>query len=275
MAGRVPVSVTVVTFNEEKNLGRCLASVRWAEEILVVDSGSTDGTVELARRHGARVVDHPWEGYTAQKNRAAAEARQAWVLSLDADEWLPEGAGDEIARVIREDRHAAFALLRLSAFAGGFLPRTWGGDRPIRLYRKEAARFEGAHVHESVAVRPGFSVGRIVSPLFHLTHRSVRDQVERFNRYSDLASRRSHEEGRRFSLLRLLTAPPAAFVKMFVLKGGALDGVRGLVTAVDHAHYVFLKSAKLWDRTREPEPGFVRRVPPTPEDPDPGAPYSG
>ena len=275
MASAVPVSVTVITLDEEQNLGRCLASVRWADEIVVVDSGSKDKTAEVARRHGARVVEHPWAGYTAQKNRAAAEARHPWVLSLDADEWLAPEAEGEIGRVLRDAQHAAYAFRRLSAFAGGFLPRTWAGDRPVRLYHKERARFRGLHVHESVEVDAGATVGSLSAPLFHLTHRSVRDQVERLNRYSDLAARRAHEQGRRFSLVRMLVGPAAAFVKMYVIKGGALEGVRGLVAAVDHAHYVFLKSAKLWDRTRPLDPEFARRVPPTPEDPDPGARQSG
>ena len=269
MAPAVPVSVAVITLDEERNLGRCLASVRWADEIVVVDSGSKDKTAEVARRHGARVVSHPWAGYTEQKNKAAAEARHPWVLSLDADEWLAEGAEAEIGATLSGPRHSAYAFLRVSAFSGGFLPRTWSGDRPVRLYHKERARFEGRHVHESVTVDPGATIGRLATPLYHLTHRSVRDQVERFNRYSDLAARRAHEQGKRFSLARMLVGPAAAFVKMYVVKRGALEGVRGLVAAVDHAHYVFLKSAKLWDRTRPLDPEFARRVPPTPEDPDP------
>lgn len=271
MSSAVPVTVTVITLNEERNLGRCLASVAWADEIVVVDSGSKDRTAEVARRHGARVVENPWPGYTEQKNRAAAEARHLWVLSLDADEWLAEGAEGEIRDALREPRHGAFAFRRLSAFSGGFLPRTWSGDRPVRLYRKDRARFAGLHVHESVAVDVGASVGALSTPLFHLTHRSVHDQVERLNRYSDLAAKRAHEQGQRFSVARMLVGPAAAFLKMYVVKGGALEGVRGFVAAADHAHYVFLKSAKLWDRTRPADAEFARRVPPTPEDPEPGA----
>jgi glycosyltransferase involved in cell wall biosynthesis len=274
MGATVPVSVTVITRDEERNLARCLDSVRFADDVVVLDSGSTDRTREIAARHGARVLTRAWTGYTDQKNAAADAARHPWVLSLDADEWLGKGGGEEIASVLAAPRHAAYALLRLSAFSGGFLPRTWSGDAPVRLYRKDRARFAGAHVHESVAVDGGATVGRLGTPLYHLTHRTVREQVDRLNRYSDLAARRAQEEGRRFSVLRLLTGPAAAFLKMYVLKGGAVEGVRGLVAAVDHAHYVFLKSAKLWERTRKPDGEFVRQVPPTPEDPEPGS-HSG
>ncbi|HVQ35526.1 MAG TPA: glycosyltransferase family 2 protein [Candidatus Bathyarchaeia archaeon] len=275
MGAAVPVSVTIITKDEERNLGRCLASVRFADDVVVLDSGSTDRTAEVAARHGARFAHRAWTGYTDQKNAAADAARHPWILSLDADEWLAEAAGAEIARVLAAPEHVAYALRRVSAFSGGFLPRTWSGDVPVRLYRKDRARFEGAHVHESVSVDPSGTIGRLETTLYHLTHRSVADQVARLNRYSDLAARRAQDQGRRFSVARMLAGPAAAFFKMYVAKGGATEGVRGLVAAVDHAHYVFLKSAKLWERTRMPDPEFVRRVPPTPEDPEPGAAQSG
>jgi hypothetical protein len=275
MPGPQALTVTVIAQDEERNLGRCLESVAWADERIVVDSGSTDRTAEIAIRHGARVVSNPWPGYAAQKNRAAGEARHPWILSLDADEWLEPGAEAEIRRVLAGATCAAYAFRRISAFAGAFLPRTWSPDLQVRLYRRDAARFAGGHVHESVQVDPPGRVGRLEAPLLHLTHRSVRDQVDRLNRYSDLAAWTAEEQGRRFAPSRMLLSPMAAFFKMYVLKGGARDGVRGLIAAVDHAHYVFLKSAKLWDRTRAADPEFARRVPKTPEDPDPGAPYSG
>lgn len=274
MEARTPLSVAIIARDEERNIARCLASVAWADDLVVVDSGSEDRTRAVAAAHGARVCVHPWPGYAAQKNRAADEARHLWVLSLDADEWLPPGAEEEIRAVLVAPAHAAYSFRRLSAFSGGFLPRTWSPDRQVRLYRKDAARFAGGHVHESVRLDPGRTVGALRAPLFHLTHRSVHEQVERMNRYSTLASRTAFDSGSRFRLARMVAGPAAAFVKMYVLKGGALDGVRGLIAAVNHAHYVFLKSAKLWDRTRRRDDSFARRVPPTSEDPDPGAPYS-
>ena len=275
MASRAPLSVTVITRNEERNLARCLMSVSWADEIVVVDSGSTDRTREVALAHGARFEVHPWPGYAAQKNHAAALTRHPWVLSLDADEWLEPAAEREIAEAIREPRHAAFAFRRLSAFSGAFVPRAWSPDRQVRLYRKDAARFGGGHVHESVRVDPPHTTGRLRAPLLHLTQRNVHEQVARLNDYSSLSSRTSAESGRRFGLARTLLAPAAAFLKIYVLKGGVLDGMRGLIVAVNQAHYVFLKNAKLWDRTRRADRRFEERVPKTPDDPDPGARYSG
>jgi glycosyltransferase involved in cell wall biosynthesis len=275
MDARAPLSVAIITRNEERNLARCVSSVAWADEIVVVDSGSADATRSIAARHGARVVVNPWPGFVAQKNHAAAVAAHAWILSLDADEWLPEGAEAEIRRAAASGRHVAFAFRRESAFSGGFLPRTWSPDLQVRLFRKDAARFAGGHVHESVAVDPPGTTGRLATPIYHLTQRSVHEQVERLNGYSTLASRTAFEAGRRASVLRMVAGPVAAFFKLYVLKRGALDGIRGLIAAVNHAHYVFLKTAKLWDRARPPEPSFAARVTPTTEDPDPGAPYAG
>jgi glycosyltransferase involved in cell wall biosynthesis len=275
MGTHTPLSVAIITRDEERNIARCVDSVAWADDVVVVDSGSGDRTREIAAEHGARVSLHPWPGYALQKNRAAQEARHLWVLSLDADEWLPDGAEEEIRRALAAPEHAAYSFRRISAFSGGFLPRTWSPDRQVRLYRKDAAGFAGGHVHESVRVESGHTVGALRTPLFHLTHRSVHDQVDRMNRYSTLASRTAFESGARFRMGRMVVGPFAAFLKMYVLKGGAADGVRGLIAAVNHAHYVFLKNAKLWDRTRTRDAAFARRVPPSAEDPDPGAPYAG
>ena len=275
MGARVALSVTIVTLNEERNLGRCLRSVAWADEVVVVDSGSTDRTAAIAQDSGARFVSHPWPGYAAQKNHAASLAAHPWILSLDADEWLEPDAEGEIRAALASPRHVAYAFRRLSALSGGFVPHAWSPDRQIRLYRKDGARFGGGHVHESVRVPPPGSVGRLATPLLHLTHRDVHAQVARLNDYSALASRTAFEEGRRFSLVRTLTSPAAAFVKSYLVKAGMLDGVRGLIVAVNQAHYVFLKGAKLWDRERPRDAEFERRVPKTAEDPEPGAPYSG
>ena len=193
-------------------LADALAQTRPPDEIVVVDSGSTDRTGAIAVAAGARFIVHPWPGYAAQKNHAASLARHAWVLSLDADEWLEPGAEEEIRAVLAAPAHAAYAFRRLSALSGGFVPHAWSPDRQVRLYRKEAARFGGGHVHESVRLDPGATVGRLASPLLHLTHRDVHAQVARLNDYSTLASRTALEAGERVRIGRMLTAPVAAFV---------------------------------------------------------------
>lgn len=272
MADPAPLTVAIITLNEERNVGRCLRSVAFAGEVVVLDSGSTDRTREVARDLGARVIEEPWRGFAAQKNRAAALGRYPWVLSLDADEWLPEGAEREIREVLASPSADAYAFDRVSSFSGGFVRRTWGRDRHLRLYRKDLARFEGAHVHESLRVDAGRATSVLGSPLYHLSYRSIADYVDRMNRYTTLAARGLEERGARVSAGRLLLSPAASFAKHYLLKGGFRDGMRGFVVSAGSAFYVLLKYAKLWEATRGADPEFDRLVPPTPEDPDPGEP---
>jgi len=272
MSGREPLSVAVIAHDEEKNLGRCLDSVAWAEDLVVVDSGSTDRTVEIARRHGAAVHVAPWRGFAAQKNLAIERTRHPWVLSLDADEWIDAAGAAEIREVLEAPDADAYAFERVSSFCGAFLRHTWRPDRHVRLFRKDRARFAGGHVHESVALAPGARVADLRSPLYHLTYRSLHDYVERMNRYTSLAARTMHDRGEPFRAGRLVVAPPAAFLKSYVLKRGFLDGFRGLIVAGGSAFYVFLKYAKSWEARRSRDPRFARLVPPTQDDSDPGAP---
>jgi glycosyltransferase involved in cell wall biosynthesis len=266
-----PLSVVVVTRNEERDLGRCLDSVAWAAERLVVDSESTDRTREVALARGARVIVQPWLGYRDQKNLGIDAAAHDWILSLDADEWLPERTAAAVREALVAPSAEAYALERVSAVSGAFLRRTWGRDRQVRLFRRDRARFAGGDVHERVELAPGGRLGRLQAPILHLTYRSFAELAERMNRYSDLGARAMAARGREPSVARLLLSPPAAFLKMYVMRGGFLDGVSGLVVACGHAHYVLLKYAKLWERSRRPDPEFAALVPPTGEDPDPGA----
>lgn len=251
MSRREPLSVTVITLNEERELGRCLDSVTWAEEIVVVDSGSTDRTREIARACGARVVHRDWTSYLDQKNHAIDLARHRWILSLDADEWLtPEGAA-EVRAVLANPRAAGYAFNRRSSFCGAFLERAWNPDWQLRLFDRACGRFAGGRVHESVAMRRGDRVLRLRQRLPHIAYRTVDEYVERINRYTGLAAETLAERGKRVSWIRLLFAPAATFLKILLLKGGLLDGTRGFVVAVGSAFYVVLKYLKLWDRTRQ------------------------
>ncbi len=271
MADREPLSVAIITLDEERNLARCLGSVAWADEIVVVDSGSTDRTAAIAAGHGARFVHHPWSGFVEQKNFAVGQCSHLWVLSLDADEWLTSAGADEVRSALAHPTADAYAFNRLSALSGGWLRRTWSPDWQTRLYRKDRGRFVGDRVHESVRMDPGSTTVRLRERLLHLTYRSLHDYVRRMNRYTDLAALSLSEKGRRVPTLRLLLSPPATFLKLYLLRGGFLDGVRGLVASAGSAFYVLLKYAKLWERSRSPEPGFLAATAPTAEDPDPAA----
>jgi glycosyltransferase involved in cell wall biosynthesis len=236
--------VAVITLDEEARLGPCLESVGWADEIVVVDSGSSDRTVEVARAFTDRVLVHPFRGYGAQKNVALDHCRGEWVLSVDADERVPAALRDEIARTLAGGpAEAGFEIARRNLFAGAWLRH--GGlfpDYQMRLLRRGRVRFRERLVHESVEVAG--PTGRLRTPLVHESYRGVADFVDRANRYSDLAARDLAAQGRGGSLGDLLVRPLWRFLSMYVLRLGFLDGRAGLVVATLYAYYVFLRAAK-------------------------------
>lgn len=272
VASRESISVAVITLDEERNLARCLESVRWADEIVVVDAASRDRTAEVARRYRARFVVEPWRGFGAQKNLALSLAEGPWVLLLDADEWLgPEGA-KEIEEALASPAADAYALNRLNAFSGGFAAHALSPDWHVRLLRKGCGRFSGDPVHERLELDEGCRVARLRCRLYHLTCRSLREYVEKMNRYTDLAARGMHERGKRAGAAGLVLHALAAFLKPYVLRGGFLDGTRGLLAGATSAYAAVLKYGKLWELSRPADPRFVALVAPTPEDPRPELP---
>jgi glycosyltransferase involved in cell wall biosynthesis len=246
-----PLSVVVITLNEEANIARCLRSVAWADERIVVDCGSSDRTVESAAEHGARVITREWSGYADQKNFAVDSSANEWVLSLDADEWLDEAAGGAIRRVLEAPRANGYKILRRTAFCGGTVNRTWGGDRQLRLFRKTAGRFSGGPVHEAFRLDAGSKAGRLGGSIQHLGYPSIHGYVERMNRYTDLAAEGLAGRQVSFRPLKLWFGPLVTFVKLYFLKLGFLDGVRGWIVAVGSSYYVLVREAKLWERRRQ------------------------
>lgn len=272
MARREPLSVAIITRDEERNIARCLRSVSWADERIVVDSRSTDRTLQVARREGARVLERDWTGYVDQKNHAVACASHEWVLSLDADEWLPEATSQALLATLRAPAADAYRLPRRTAFSGAFPRRVWSRDRPLRLFRRDRGRFVGGRVHESWRPDAGTRAARLDEPILHLGYRSIGEYVERLNRYTDLAALGLVERGKRPSAWRLGVDPPWTFFREYVLRAGALDGVRGLVVSAGSAFYVLVKLAKAWELRRPVDTQLLRETPATPEDPDPGVP---
>ena len=242
------LSVAVVVLNEEERLRACLESVVWADEIVVVDAGSGDKTVAIAREFTDRVLFRPWDGYVAQKNFALDQCHGDWLLSLDADERVSDALRDEIQATIRGDaREAGFQLPRRNLFQGRWVRH--GGlypDWQLRLFRRGRGAFAERAVHESVKVDG--PTARLRAPLVHESYRSIGDAVARLNRYSDLAAAELVRAGRGGSLVDLLGRPVWRFLSMYVLRAGFLDGWRGLVLAGLHAHYVFLRAAKVRER---------------------------
>jgi glycosyltransferase involved in cell wall biosynthesis len=246
------ISATIITFNEAENVRAACESVAWADEILVVDSRSTDGTVEIAEACGARVIVRDWPGFAAQKQFAADSAAHDWVFSLDADERV---TGELRASVLAlrdgdESRLAdGYRVARRSFYMGRWIKGGgWYPDHQLRFYDRRRGRWEGAHIHESVKMQTGARVETLGGDLQHF---SVRDAAHHHRmigeRYAPLAARQMFEAGRRTSPLRIATAAPAAFARSFVLKGGFRDGLAGLAIARFAAHHAFLKHVMLWE----------------------------
>ena len=247
------VTATVITHNEAANIAAALDSVRWADEIVVVDSESTDSTVEIARRYTDRVIVRPWPGYVAQKNFAAEQATHDWILSLDADERVPPELADEIKSSLAKGPGAAgYRIPRVTFHFGRWIRSTdWYPDYQLRLYDRRRAQWVGRYVHESVAV-DGI-VLKLERELQHFAYRDVSHHLQTMDRYTTLAARQMFEDGRRASWVDILMTPRLTFFRNYILRGGFRDGMAGLVISAMNAYYVGLKFAKLWELTRNAE----------------------
>ena len=246
------VSVTIITLNEAAHIAAAIDSVSWADEILVVDSGSTDGTPEMARAKGATVVCREWPGWVEQKNFAAGQAAHDWIFSLDADERVPPPLAGEIRELLSgEPPMRGYRVPRVTFHLGKWIRTTdFYPDYQTRLYDRRAARWRGKYVHESVSVDG--PVGRFRHDLEHYSFRDLRDQLDRVNHYTTLAAQQMHETGRRAGLFDLAIHPLAAFLRNYLLRLGILDGTPGLIISIVNAYSVFLKFAKLWELRRTP-----------------------
>jgi glycosyltransferase involved in cell wall biosynthesis len=241
------LSVTVITNNEAADIGAALASVAFADEIIVVDSRSTDDTVAIARRHTDRVVVRDWPGYIDQKNYAASLASHDWILSLDADERVTPPLADEIrATVGGAPRAAAFRIPRVTWHLGRWIRTTdWYPDYQLRLYDRRSGQWTGRYVHEAVSVQG--ETGQLRGELQHYAYRDIADHLETIDRYTTYAARQMHEAGRRAGLLQIAGHPPLTFLRNYLARGGIRDGAPGFIISAMNAYYVFLKFAKLWE----------------------------
>ncbi|MGH9140352.1 MAG: glycosyltransferase family 2 protein [Vicinamibacterales bacterium] len=239
------LSVTVVAKNEAGDLGAALTSVAWADEIVVVDSHSTDETVAIARQHTDRVVVHDWLGHIEQKNYAASLASHDWILSLDADERVTPALADEIRATLGTvPPHVAFRIPRVTWHLGRWVRSTdWYPDYQDRLYNRRRARWAGRYVHEALTTEG--SSGQLAGEIQHYAYRDISEHLETIDRYTTLAATQMHEDGRRAGLLQLAGHPPLAFLRNYLARGGIRDGVPGFIISSMNAYYVFLKFAKL------------------------------
>ena len=238
------VTATIITKNEAANIDAAIASVRWADEIVVIDAESTDDTAERARRSGARVDVRSWPGYSAQKNDAASIASHDWILSLDADERVtPELAAEIQALLATEPARRGYRIPRISHYLGRWIRGTdWYPDYQLRLYDRRAGTWNGRRVHESVALNG--EPGQLRHDLQHFPYRDISDHLATIDRYTTLAAEQMRAEGRVPSIVGVALHPPFAFLRNYILRGGFRNGSAGVIVSALNSYYVFLKLAK-------------------------------
>ncbi|MEZ4333463.1 MAG: glycosyltransferase family 2 protein [Myxococcota bacterium] len=262
---REPVSVCVLACDEAHELERCLAAVEWADDIVVVvDAKSRDGSLAVAERRASRVEVRAYQGDVDQKRHAVSLAKHDWALIVDPDEVVTPALARSIrgalAEALRSPGIAGYELDRVTWHLGRWIRHgDFYPDWKLRLFRRSQARFVGRDPHGRVEVRGG--VARLAGALEHYSYRDLADQIARIQFFSGEAAAALEQVGVRVGLRHLVLHPPARFLRCYVMKRGLLDGVPGFVIAVASAFYVFLKYAKLWERTR------ARRSPPPPSAP--------
>ena len=251
------LSVVIITRNEESNIGRTLASVTWADERIVVDSGSTDRTLEIAREQGAKVFQEPWKGYAQQKNSAIAKASGDWLLSIDADEEVSSELGESIRQVIGNPTPsiAGYFIARRNLFLGrwirhgGFYP-----DRKLRLFRRGKGEFVERAVHETMRVDG--ATAELTGDLIHHAYPTLTGYLETMNRYSSLGAEVAVQKGQLSQSLpsflwNIPVRPTVNFIWNYVFRAGFLDGREGFLLHLYHNGYVSWKYAKAWEAKRE------------------------
>lgn len=254
------MSAIVVCFNEEENIGRCLQSLKWCDEIVVVDSHSTDRTVEICRQFTDNVIQRPWAGYRAQKEFAHSRATKDWVLMVDADEEVPPELQREILGALSTDngRYTGYSLPRLVFYLYRWWRRGgWYPDYDVRLFRRDRARWGGQEPHEKIIVDG--PVRRLGHPLHHYSYRDIEDHLQRINRFTSISSRELKNDRRRWRAGDALLRPAFRFFRSYCLDRGFMEGFAGFYVAASSAFYVFLKYAKLWELELEEKKKVERK----------------
>ena len=241
------VTVTVITRNESSNIAACLQSVAWADEIVVVDSHSTDDTVAIARAMARRVEVRDWPGYGAQKNYAAGLATNDWILSVDADERVTPELALEISELTDSDPAVSgYRIPRVAHYLGRWIRTTdWYPDYQLRLYDRRRGKWSERKVHESVTING--PLGILHRELEHYPYRDIAHHLQTIDRYTTLAAAEWIGAGRSASASRALLHAQFAFLRNYLLKGGFRDGGAGLMISILNSYYVFLKFAKVWE----------------------------
>ncbi len=250
LSQRAAISCCIVCFNEEANIRRCLESVKWCDEIVVVDSFSTDHTVQICQQYTSRIIQRAWPGYVEQKRFALAQASHEWVLNVDADEEVSPDLQQEILGVLDRNDPAVdgFYIPRLVYYLGRWWWRGWYPGYRLRLFRKIKVRWGGVNPHEKVLLRG--QADRLQGNIYHYTYDGITDHLRTINSLTDIASHELALRGKRASLLDVLLRPLWRFIRFYLLSGCIRDGKAGFFVSVTSAFYTFLKYAKLWEHNR-------------------------
>ena len=247
------LSAIIITKNEAANIRACLESVAWADEIIVVDSGSSDATTEICRNFGARVYLHDWSGFGAQKNRALGYAAHDWVFSIDADERITPELRTAIEAVLRDetDTCAAYRVSRLSSYCGRFMRHSgWYPDPIVRLFKRNAARFSDDLVHERLLVEG--RIGQLGGELLHYAFADADEVLRKVNHYSSAGAAMLQQRGRQTTLTGAVLRGLWSFVRSYFLRAGFLDGREGFMLAVSNAEGTYYRYIKLMLLNKQP-----------------------
>ena len=252
---RPAVSVCYIVKNEAAHIEESLRSVRWADEIVVLDSGSTDGTLDICRRYTDRVLHQDFLGHIQQKNRALEHATNEWVLSLDGDEVLSEELAAEMQRELEAHHQSTdgFEMPRMTRYLGRWIRHgSWYPDRKLRLWRKKLGRWGGENPHDRVELDTE-RLRRLRHPILHYSYRDISHHVGTIDSFTTIVADEWHRKGKRPSAVAMIVKPIAKFFEVYLIKRGFLDGVAGLMIAIHTSYYIFLKHAKLRELARPDE----------------------
>ncbi len=244
------LSVIIITKNEAEHITRCLESVSWADEIIVLDSGSTDNTVSICRQYTPHVYETDWPGFGVQKQRALEKATGDWVLSIDADEQVTDSLKREIQQAMLKDDIQGYEIPRLSSYCGRQIRHGgWWPDYVLRLFRRDAGRFSADRVHERVIVEG--NINRLGQPLLHEAFVSPEEVLDKINRYSTLGAEKMFEQGKSTHLSTAIAKGFWAFFRTYILQAAFLDGAQGLMLAISNGEGTYYKYLKLLDLQRQ------------------------
>jgi glycosyltransferase involved in cell wall biosynthesis len=244
------LSVTIISYNEEKNIRDCLESVQWADEIVVIDSFSIDKTIDICREYTDRVYQNKWPGFVEQKNFALTKASHNWILSIDADERVSDELGEEIKGLLSNSlKYDGYYIPRKTFYVNKWILHCgWYPDYKIRLFKKDKGRWEGTGgtaIHESVKVNG--RVGYLKGDILHHSFPTISSHLKTINSFTSISATENFKKGERTGILSILFRPIFNFFKMYILKLGFLDGIPGLIVSVLSSYHVFIKYTKMWE----------------------------